>query len=165
MRRLALSLVLLALAVPALVLAAAKPPAGALSIEGGRGAIVVKGNGGLLGRVAHGSVEVVDLTPGDSWKPVVNGTTRARRSMSKGTNVSFRILGGDYRVTIKGDGISVSARGSGTAMLLGIAGVFNTDTGIYSTDLEADCQDNPDQCQVIPTTLTRAPFGAPTGQP
>src|SRR6476620_4492128 len=58
-RRLALGLMVLALAVPVGVLAAAKPPAGALSIEGGRGVIVVRGSGGLLGRVAHGSVEVV----------------------------------------------------------------------------------------------------------
>ena len=60
---------MLALAVPAGVLRRApKPPAGALSIEGGKGVIVVRGNGGLLGRVAHGSVEVVDLTPADAWR-------------------------------------------------------------------------------------------------
>jgi len=150
----------LALAVPVGVLAAAKPPAGALSIEGGRGVIVVRGNGGLLGRVAHGSVEVVDLTPNDQWKPVVNGVTRSRRVLSKGANVSFRILGGDYRVTVKGEGISISARGSGVASLLGLPGFLSADTGIYSTDLEADCQDTPDQCQAIPTILTRVLFGS-----
>jgi hypothetical protein len=158
-RRLALGFLLLALTVPVGVPAASKPPAGALSIEGGRGVIVIRGNGGVLGRIAHGSVEVVDLTPADSWKPVVNGTTRTRRSVSKGANVSFRILGGDYRVTIKGEGISVSARGNGVATLLGVPGLFTPDTGIYSADLEADCQDAPDQCQAIPTTLTRVPFG------
>ena len=36
-----------------------------------------------------------------------------------------------------------------------------TDTGIYSTDLEADCQGTPDQCDAIPPTLTRVPFGKP----
>jgi hypothetical protein len=158
-RRLALGLMVLALAVPVGVLAAAKPPAGALSIESGKGVIVVRGNGGLLGRVAHGSVELVDLTPGDAWRPAVNGITRQRRIVSKGANLSFRILGGDYRVTVKGEGISVSARGSGVATLLGVPGLLNSDTGIYSTDLEADCQDAPDQCQAIPTTLTRVLFG------
>src|SRR5689334_2596468 len=98
----------LALAVPVGVLAAAKPPAGALSIEGGRGVIVVRGNGGLLGRVSHGSVEIIDLTPTDQWRPVVNGVARPRRFVSKGANVSFRILGGDYKITLKGEGISVS---------------------------------------------------------
>jgi len=164
-RRLALGLVLLALAIPAAVLAAAKPPAGALSIEGGRGVIVVRGSGGLLGRVAHGSVEVVDLTPTDAWRPVVNGVPRGRRVVSKGANVSFRILGGDYRVTVKGEGISVSARGNGIATLLGVPGLFDSDTGIYSTDLEADCQDAPDQCQAIPTILTRVLFGSTVAHP
>ena len=102
------------------MLAGSKPPAGALSIEGGRGVIVIRGNGGLLGRVSHGSVEVVDLSPGDAWRPAVNGVTRLRRSVSKGANLSFRILGGDYRITIKGEGISVSARGNGVATLLGV---------------------------------------------
>ena len=43
----------LSLAVPVGVLAAGKPPAGALSIEGGKGVIVIRGNGGLLGRVSR----------------------------------------------------------------------------------------------------------------
>jgi hypothetical protein len=150
----------LALAVPVGVLAAAKPPPGALSIEGGRGVIVVRGSGGLLGRVAHGSVEVVDLTPLDAWRPAVNGVTHSRRVFSKGANVTYRILGGDYKVTVKGEGISISARGSGVATLLGIPGLLSSDTGIYSADLEADCQDAPDQCQAIPTTLTRVTFGS-----
>jgi hypothetical protein len=155
----------LALAVPVGVLAAAKPPAGALSIEGGRGVIVVRGNGGLLGRVSHGSVEIIDLTPTDQWRPVVNGVARPRRFVSKGANVSFRILGGDYKITLKGEGISVSARGSGVATLLGLPGLLSSDTGIFSTDLEADCQDAPDQCQAIPTTLTRVLFGGTLPQP
>jgi hypothetical protein len=161
-RRLALGLMVLALAVPVGVLAAGKPPAGALSIEGGRGVIVIRGNGGLLGRVAHGSVEIVDLTPVDAWRPAVNGVTRGRRSWTKGANLSFRILGGEYRITIKGEAISVSARGSGVATLLGVPSFPSSDTGIYSADLEADCQDSPDQCQVIPLTLTRVPFGSGT---
>jgi len=154
-----LAVAVLVLALPSLLSAASKPPAGALSVEGGRGVIVVRGNGGLLGRIGKGSVEVVDLTPTDTWKPVVNGAPRPRKSTNKGVNLSFRILGGDYRVTVKGEGISISARGTGVATLLGVPGLFNPDTGIFSADLEADCQDNPDQCQVIPTTLTRVPFG------
>ena len=151
---------MLSLAVPVGVVAASKPPAGALSIEGGRGVIVVRGNGGLLGRATRGSVEVVDLTPGDAWRAVVNGNARARRVLVRGTNLSFRILGGDYRITVKGEGISVSARGSGVATLLGVPGLTSADTGIYSADLEADCQDAPEQCDPIPQTLTRVPFGS-----
>jgi hypothetical protein len=154
----------LAVAASASIAAASspKPPAGALSIEGGKGFIVVRGNGGLLGRVARGSVDVLDLTPGDAWRPVVNGSRRASRYTAKGSNVSFRILGGDYRITVRGEGISVSARGSGVVTLLGVPSPLSPDAGIYSTDLEADCQDTPDQCEAIPTTLTRTQFGSPS---
>jgi hypothetical protein len=141
---------------------AVKAPAGALSIEDGKGFVVIRGNGGLLGRVAKGSVEVLDLTPADAWRPVVNGSRRPGRFSTKGSNVSFRILGGDYRVTIRGEGISISARGDGVVTLLGVPAPLSPDTGIYSTDLEADCQDAPDQCEAIPTTLTRIPFGTPS---
>lgn len=150
---------MLVMVAPAAVLAASKPPAGALSIEGGRGVIVVRANGGLLGRVAHGSVELVDLSPGDGWRPTLNGSAKSRRVSAKGTNLSFRILGGDYRLVVRGDGISVSARGSGVVTLLGTPSVLSGETGIFSTDLEADCQDSPDQCEPIPMTLTRVPFG------
>jgi hypothetical protein len=162
-RRLAVGISALAVALAASVALAAaatpKPPAGALSIEAGKGFVVVKGNGGLLGRVAKGSLDVVDLTPADAWRPVVNGSRRAGRFSTRGSNLSFRILGGDYRVTIRGDGISISARGDGVVTLLGVPAPLSPDTGIYSTDLEADCQDAPDQCDAIPTTLTRVPFG------
>jgi hypothetical protein len=165
-RRLAVAIAVLVLAVIASAgIAAAstpKPPAGALSIEGGKGFIVVRGNGGLLGRVAKGSADVVDLTPGDAWRPVVNGSRRTSKFSAKGANLSFRILGGDYRITIRGEGISLSARGDGVVTLLGVPSPLSPDTGIYSTDLEADCQGAPDQCDAIPTTLTRVSFGSTT---
>jgi hypothetical protein len=161
MWRLALPLSLLVVALPAVSLAT-RPPAGALSIEGGKGVVVVRGSGGLLGRLVHGTVELVDLTPADQWKPTLNGIARSRRTYVKGTNVSFRILGGDYRVSVKGEGISISARGTGAATLLGIPGLTG-DTGLYSADLNADCQGSPDQCQPIPTSVTRIPFGASEG--
>jgi hypothetical protein len=165
MRRSAILVLLLAgaLAAGAFVAGAvaAKPPAGALSVEGGKGVIVVRANGGLLGRLAKGSVELVDLSTSDQWKPTLNGVTRSRRTFYRGSNVNFRILGGDYRVSVKGEGISLSARGSGYATLLGIAG-FTGDTGIYATDVNADCESSPDQCQPIPTVLTRVTFGGQT---
>jgi hypothetical protein len=140
-------------------LAARTPaPAGSLSVEGGKGVVVVRGNGGLLGRLGKGSVELVDLTPTDQWKPTLNGVTRSRRTLLKGSNISFRILGGDYRVTVKGEEISISARGTGVATLLGIPGLSG-DTGIYASDVNADCEASPDQCQPIPTVATRVTFG------
>jgi hypothetical protein len=159
MWRVALALLLLVVVLPTATLAT-RAPAGALSIEGGKGVIVVRGNGGLLGRFARGAVELVDLTPADQWKPTVNGVTRSRRTYLKGSNVSFRILGGDYRVSVKGENISISARGTGIATLLGVPGLTG-DTGIYSADLNADCQGAPEQCQPIPMLTTRVAFGLP----
>ncbi len=159
MWRLALALSLLVVVLPAATLAT-RAPAGALSIEGGRGVVVVRGNGGLLGRLARGTVELVDLTPTDQWKATVNGVPRSRRTFLKGLNVSFRILGGDYRLSVKGEGISISARGTGVATLLGVPGLIG-DAGIYAADLNADCEGAPDQCQPIPTATTRVTFGVP----
>ena len=159
MWRLALAFLLLAVVLPTATMAT-RAPAGALSVEGGKGVIVVRGNGGLLGRLGRGSVEIVDLTPADQWKPTVNGVTRSRRTFLKGVNVTFRILGGDYRVSVKGESISISARGTGTATLLGVPGLTG-ETGIYAADLNADCQGSPDQCQPIPTVATRVVFGQP----
>ena len=150
---------MLAVVAPVAVLAATKPPAGALSIEGGNGVVVIRANGGLLGRVARGSVEIVDLTLGDGWRPTLNGSVRARRVAAKGANLTFRILGGEYRVVARGEGISVSARGTGIVTMVGVPNLVTGDTGIYSADLEADCQGAPEQCEPIPFTLTRVPFG------
>ena len=162
MRRAPVLAVLLALAIPVAALAAARPGAGTLSIEGGKGVVVVRGNGGLLGRVAHGSVEVVDLTPDDAWRPTVNGVSRARRVAMRGWNLTFRILGGDYRLTVKGEGISISARGNGVATLLGLPGLTG-DTGLYAAGPSVDCGDEPDQCEPLPSVLTRVPFGPTEG--
>ena len=159
MWRVALALLLLAVVLPTATLAT-RAPAGALSIEGGKGVIVVRGNGGFLGRLGRGAVELVDLTPADQWKPTVNGVSRNRRTYLKGVNVSFRILGGDYRVSVKGENISISARGTGMATLLGAPGLTG-ETGIYAADLNADCKGSPDQCQPIPTLATRVAFGVP----
>ena len=161
MWRLALAVSLLAVVLPAASIAT-RAPAGALSIEGGKGIVVVRGNGGLLGRLSRGAVDLVDLTPADQWKPTLNGVARNRRTYLKGTNISFRILGGDYRISVRGEGISISARGTGTATLLGIPGLTG-DTGIYAADLNADCQGSPEQCEPLPTTTTRVAFGLPDG--
>jgi hypothetical protein len=150
---------MLVLVAPAAVLAASKPPAGALSVEDGKGVVVVRASGGLLGRISRGSVELVDLSPGDGWRPTLNGSTRVRRVAAKGSNLTFRILGGEYRLVARGEGISLSARGTGVVTLLGVPSPLTGTTGIFSADLEADCQDAPEQCQPIPMTLTRVPFG------
>ena len=157
MRPLALHLILLALIAP-LAAVASTEPAGALDIEAANGVITIKGKGGLLGRVAEGSVLLVDLSPNDQWRWWLNGTEHERRTSAKGSNLSFRILGGDYRITVRGQNISISAHGKGTATLQGLPGPTGS-TGGYTTDLNADCQTTPASCAPLSTSRTRVNFG------
>jgi hypothetical protein len=93
----------------------ASRPAGSLSIESGRGTVVIRGGGTVVGRLAKGELQIVDLSPNDQWSPRVNGIARTRLVIVRGKDVNFFIPGGRYRVSLRGEGISVSARGTGFA--------------------------------------------------
>jgi hypothetical protein len=110
---------LLAFAVPAAL--AATAPAGSLSIEDGRGSAVLRGKGIVIGRLDRGEVQIVDLSPLDQWSPRVNGVPRGKTVWTRGKNINFYVPGGRYRVTVRGDGFSISARGQGQATLDGEA--------------------------------------------
>ena len=117
MRLAFLTAVVLALAVPAGW--AASAPAGSLSVEDARGTIVLKGKGIVIGRLERGEVEIVDLSLLDPWSPRINGVPRGRTVWTRGKNVNFYVPGGRYLITVRGEGVSVSARGQGTATLTG----------------------------------------------
>jgi hypothetical protein len=117
MRRsfLVVAVVVLALAVPAGF--AAAWTAGTLSVEDGVGTVSVRGSGTLVGRMDRGEVMIVDLTPGDQWSPRLNGVPRGRMAGMRGKSVNVFVPGGKYQIVLRGDGISLSARGSGVARL------------------------------------------------
>jgi hypothetical protein len=94
-------------------LADVRPVAGTLSIEGARGVVVVRGAGTVVGHLDRGELQVVDLSPNDAWTPKVNGVTKARTATIRGKDVNFFVPGGRYRISVKGDGVSLSARGVG----------------------------------------------------
>lgn len=110
-------LALLAFAAPAAW--SATTPAGSLSIEDGRGTVVLKGKGIVIGRLERGEVQIVDLTPLDQWSPRVNGVPRGKTVWMRGKEINFYVPGGRYRITVRGDGFSISARGQGSAVLDG----------------------------------------------
>lgn len=114
-RLLAVPVLLLALAVPAGL--AAVRTAGTLSVEDGVGRVVVKGQGTLVGRLDRGDVVILDLTPNDQWSPRVNGVPRGKVVSLRGRDVNVFIPGGRYRITMRGDGMALSARGNGVAEL------------------------------------------------
>jgi hypothetical protein len=153
MRRslLAVPVVVLALAVPAGW--AAARGAGTLSVEDGLGMVTVKGTGTLVGRMERGEILIVDLTPGDQWSPRLNGVPRGRLAGLRGRTVNFYVPGGRYQVTLRGEGISLSARGSGVARVKARADV-TVPVGTYAVGDDARAS--------LPDELTRVVFGTAT---
>jgi hypothetical protein len=149
MRLALLSLLALALAVPAGW--AAARPVGSLSIEDGRGTVVVKGKGIVIGKLERGEVQIVDLSPLDQWSPRVNGVPRGRMVWTRGKDINFYVPGGRYRITVRGDGFSISARGQGSATLTGWPDVTGT-TGTFAVGDEPPAP--------IPVETGEAEFGA-----
>jgi hypothetical protein len=140
----------LALAVPAAWSATA--PAGSLSIEDARGSVALRGKGIVIGRLERGEVQIVDLTPLDQWSPRVNGVPRGRTVWTRGKDINFYVPGGRYRITVRGDGFSISARGSGSAVLDGQPDAAGA-TGTYAVGDSAPAP--------IPAETERVDFGAP----
>jgi hypothetical protein len=164
MRTAALSILLaLALAAPAVVLAADRKASGTLSVEQANGSIKITARGGVLGRVSSGTIQFFDLTPDDRWFPVVNGIGRGVYVSYRGDEISFRLLGGQYKLVLRGKGISISARGSGSAMLDGEPDAAGL-TGIWAVGADADCGRSPEKCARVPDTPRRVLFGPPTPQ-
>ena len=141
---------------PARTLARVAAPGGSLSIEDGRGLIQVTGKGVLVGRMDKGSLEIVDLSANDQWSPRVSGIPRGRVVSLRGKNVSFYVPGGRYRLTAKGVGISISARGAGTVLLTGDPDPVGY-TGTYAI---GDATPAP-----LPVDVTKLAFGPPDARP
>jgi hypothetical protein len=125
------ALALLAVLVFAVPLGSAATPAGTFSVEDGRGTIVLRGKGIVIGRLERGEVHIVDVTPLDQWSPRINGVPRGKTVWLRGRDVNFYVPGGRYRITVRGEGFSISARGQGTATLDGHADAAGA-TGTYA---------------------------------
>lgn len=128
MRRLiGFTVVALALAVPAAALALQQNSGdGSLSIRNGHGKVVLKPfDGSALGRVASGTVVIVDPVFGDGGSADVWGcdkqtpTTSDHVTVCSGTNLRLRIIDGKYKLIIIGTGVSLSAVGTGQVTLDG----------------------------------------------
>jgi hypothetical protein len=151
-------LVVLALAGPAARAATptSPPTAETFSVEDARGVVTIRGTGIVIGRLDKGEIQVVDLTPLDQWSPRVNGVPRGRTVWTRGKDVNFYIPGGRYRITVRGEGFSISARGQGSAVLDGNPDV----TGATGTYAIGDLDPTP-----LPVGAERVTFGAPRLEP
>lgn len=149
-------LALIALALPVVAAAAVRSGEGTLSVENGRGKVMVQARGGLIGRLERGTLTIFDLTPGDANEPVVTGADRPIRLIGEngirytGAGLRFRMIGGGFRVVVDGRGIDLSVVGKGVGTIKG----ETDDPGVYSLD-GADCRKDVESCTPLPETLRR----------
>jgi hypothetical protein len=160
-------------AVSAVLVGAARgaDDSGALSIERGKGTVVLDLRGVVLGRLANGTITVVDKTPNDPYVATVTGRRvvalrrpTPSRLFIRGQGLRFRMLGGGYRIVIRGSGISVSAVGRGVVLLDGEPRIAGEDVGVYSVD-GVDCSLEPESCDAIPDEPVRERLGKATEPP
>jgi hypothetical protein len=137
MRRLLTFAMLAALALPAASAARTHGANdGTVSVRDARGTITILGRGGVIGSFARGSVTIADPIEGDGTGPVVTGDdwSRDRDATTTtwgGTKVRFRIIGGSFRIVVRGRGINLSLVGTGKVTL---SGAGTADDGSYSVN-------------------------------
>jgi hypothetical protein len=163
MRKNILLLLVCVLAVPALGSAALMRGTGdgTLSIEDGHGRIVIDVRGGVIGRFDRGFVTILDRSPEDAFEARVWGATREvpiglDRDRHFGPGVRFRLIGGSFRIVINGQGIDLSAVGTGFVSLEGKSRF----PGVYSLDGE-DCGAPRSRCKDLPPEPERFRLGEP----
>ena len=137
MRALLTFAVLAALALPAASAARDQSVSdGTLSVQNGRGTITISARGGVIGSFARGSVRISDPINGDGTGPIVTGDEwsnerDATTTTWGGTRVRFRIIGGSFRIVVRGRGINLSLVGTGKVTL---DGAGTGDDGSYSVN-------------------------------
>lgn len=138
MRRLLTFAVLaLALALPAGVAARTTTATdGTLSVKEARGIVTIQGRGAVIGSFAKGSVTINDPIDGDGTGPIVTGDDWSKDKSDTatvwgGTRVRFRIIGGTFRIVVRGRGINLSFVGRGNIILNGAG---TDDDGAYAVN-------------------------------
>jgi len=106
-------------------------------VQDARGTITISARGGVIGSFARGSVTISDPIEGDGTGPIVTGDDfppvekNDTTTTWRGTKVRFRIIGGSFRIVVRGRGINLSLVGKGNVTLDGAGTV---DDGSYSVN-------------------------------
>jgi hypothetical protein len=164
MRLLSLFLALLGTVAVVGVARAAEPTSGTLSVENGRGVVVLELRGSMLGRLGTGVLRVTDLTPHDRYVATVVGRKLTQQRLGprtivyRGQGLRFRMLGGSYRILVRGNGISLSGVGWGWVSLDAQPRFLGDDVGVYSID-GVDCSTEPLSCESLPDDPLRIKLG------
>ena len=134
------SILAVALALVASAFAGPPPPTaaanGSLTVDNGRGLVLVQASGGMNGRFDSGRLIVEDDFDGDGHGVDVNGAKRVRETKTgtvyEGENVSFIVKGSDrFRVRITAVGIDMWVVGRGVVSL---DGTGFTEAGRYQVN-------------------------------
>jgi hypothetical protein len=140
---------------------------GSLSVDDGRGSVMLELRGSILGRLGNGTIRVTDLTPRDPFGEIVTGKNLIaeervgpRAVLYRGQGLRFRMLGGRYRIRVVGTGIALSAVGRGVVVLDGERRADET-TGLYSLTEGVDCSIDPTLCTPLPDEPERYALGSP----
>jgi hypothetical protein len=138
MRRLLTFAVLaLALALPAGAAARQRgTDDGTLSVKDARGVVTIQGRGAVIGNFNKGQVTINDPVDGDGTGPIVTGDEWSKDKSETatvwgGTKVRFRIIGGTFRIVVRGRGINLSFVGKANIILNGMG---TDDDGSYATN-------------------------------
>jgi hypothetical protein len=138
---------------------------GTLSVDEGRGVIGIDLRGSVIGRLGNGTLRVTDLTPRDRFGEIVFGRELdeaplgPRTVLYRGQGIRFRMLGGAYRIWVRGRGIDLAAVGRGVVVLDGDPRALEA-TGLYSVT-GADCGIDSLLCTPLPDEPARFTIGSP----
>ena len=154
----------LALAVVA-VAAAMRAPVedGTLSVRDGKGIVVLKMKGGVIGRLARGRITVTEGS--ETGTVVIRGEDRSgdineRTTFYAGTNIRFRIADDRrFTVRIEGNKINLSAVGRGNGFLDGRG---NPEQGVF---FDGSYSLNGKEYQSIPDFRQHFELAAPPSSP
>jgi hypothetical protein len=165
MRKYVVLLALLALSLPVVATGALSVGDGTLTVEDGRGTVAVRARGGVIGKLERGSVTIFDLTPEDPYDQIVSGDDLPVRLVGEtgitysGTGLRYRIVGGGFRIVVKGRGIHLSAVGKGSGAIQGEP----FEPGLYSLEGD-DCRKTRQSCLPLPELTRRFVLGTPGAQ-
>ena len=129
---------------------------GTLSVRDGRGVITIQGRGGVIGSIVQGRVTITDPVDGDGTGPIVTGedfppVERDENTTTwRGNKVRFRIIGGAFKVVVRGRGINLSFVGKGNIILNGAG---TEDDGTYAVN-GSDYSPIPDFAFPFPLSAT-----------
>ena len=109
---------------------------GTLSVRDGYGSVVIVAQGSVIGRFTSGRLILNDPRDDDGGEPRVRGAEQRRalsatKTVYRGRNVRFRLLGGRFVLNVSGEEIYLSAVGRGHARVRGYWGSYSVNGGEY----------------------------------